>query len=236
MSKYDAILKYQEIDLRVRKHEMNIERSEDYKRAKAAQDVFQAAKKTSEECEKKAEEAVAHFAKLQSFLADIERKTEELDSEKPSAENYGVLKDSVDKVYKSLSKVEGDLDIINKRITDVGKNYDDSLKKGKTARTAFNDAKAKYMDLKTAEDAEIDKLRAELDKIAQSVEPALYERYRALRKDKVLPAVICVDTKQSGLTCTGCMMELSVNAKSRLTSVGMIECENCRRLIISSNT
>lgn len=235
MSRYDSLLKYQEIDLRMRKHEVKIESNESFVRAKQAQDQYNTAKKNAESCETKAEETVQYFAKMQSVCQDIENKLLELEAISVDDTNYLKVKDQLDKLYRNLSKIESDLDIISKRVNEIENVYKESTKRGHQAKVIFNESRDKFVDFKAEEDKAISALKQELDKLRPSIDKPLMDKYAVLRRDKTLPAVVKVNLNLDGLMCTGCMMELSMNAKSRLKADGTIDCENCHRIIIATD-
>jgi len=230
MSKIEAILNYQKTDAKLRKLEVEVENSADYKRAAQARDAFNDAKKRAETSEQNAREILQRFETITSAYAESQKKLEEIESSSVAGideANAEKLRAQTAKVIGHLQRLEKEIGTLNGYIGDVIKKNDDAHKQGSKLRTVFNESKAKYEALKQSKEPEMAKYRAELEEIAKNTDKKHLDMYLALRKDKVLPAFV---TLSAGL-CGGCVMDLSMNALSKLKTDGMIECEHCRRII-----
>ncbi|MDR3317908.1 MAG: C4-type zinc ribbon domain-containing protein [Clostridiales bacterium] len=236
MSKFEGILSYQRLDARLRELEKEIEKSEDYKRATAAKEAYSDAKKRAEISEQRAGDVVAHFDKLGNIYADTLKRLEELElNVLPNGlteENAEKYKTQINKLNERLSAIEKELNAIGQRNDEIARINEDARKSGTRSRGVFNESKEKFEAFKKEREPTMDELRAQLDKMSKGIDKKLFDAYQALRKDRVLPAFVTLERPNS---CSGCRMEISMQSVSKLKADGTVECENCRRIIYSSD-
>jgi len=68
--------------------------------------------------------------------------------------------------------------------------------------------------------------------MGESIDPKLFEKYRALRASKKMPACVPI---QDG-NCLGCGMNIQIEVEKKLTKEGdWAECPNCGRIVYKRN-
>ncbi|MBP5242665.1 MAG: hypothetical protein J6Z36_03135, partial [Clostridia bacterium] len=164
---------------------------------------------------KKVADDLKEFAEID--FSELEENEEEIAYLKKNAQT---LSDALKGVKKSLTAVK-------EQMESVTQEYEKLKKQTLTMQKQFKEYKAKYEALVAEKDGEVSAIRAELSKLEKDISPDLLERYQNKRKEGLWPVLCPLKTDRCGL----CSMELPRAAISKLTEVGVIECENCHRLI-----
>ncbi|MCQ2399376.1 MAG: hypothetical protein MJ072_02595, partial [Clostridia bacterium] len=128
----------------------------------------------------------------------------------------------------SISKLAEDMDSIKKE-------YDEIKVKTQKAQKQYKDYSAKFNDLKETRKEETEKIMAELAAIKKEVDPEIFSKYEAKRKDKMFPIVFEANIQEgkNGTSgrCGCCGMALSMKDMSDLSQGELVECDNCRALV-----
>ena len=142
--------------------------------------------------------------------------------------------DAIVEYEKSIKEATTNLLLIQKNIAKLSKSITDTLKQFEQYKTDVIDAKKKhaqgmaaYNKLVESHEKEIEDLKKELVKLEKKVDPKLLAKYKKMREDKKFP--IFVPLLNS--SCGGCSMGLAVSQVNKLEEKGMLECENCHRII-----
>ncbi|HEY8418913.1 MAG TPA: hypothetical protein VIL03_00525 [Clostridia bacterium] len=227
----EKILAYQEQDLALRSLELQIEKSKDYAIAEKAKENFIKLGNIAKQTEKVASDLYDRYKKLESYINGVTSKLEELEKVLEmdlSDKNLEKVEDQIKKLQSNLSALEKELIKLPKNIEETVKRNEDARKEGANMRHVFNEAKQKFDALKEELAPKIQEYKTKLAELAKGIDKEIFAKYQALRKDKVLPAIVkAVD----GANCGGCGMQLSAAAVTRLKEKGLIECESCRRVI-----
>ena len=107
--------------------------------------------------------------------------------------------------------------------------FENAKKQYGAARAKYNQHKQVYDNLLKEKEPEIKKIKLELESLERGIEPKLLAKYKQLRADKLFPAFVRLVDR----SCGGCRMELSAAEIEKVKSNGYLECDNCRRIIIS---
>jgi predicted nucleic acid-binding Zn-ribbon protein len=226
----EKILAYQEQDLALRSLEMQIEKSKDYAIAEKAKENFLKLGNIAKQTEKVASDLYNRYIKLESYINGVNSKFEELEK----ALVMDLSEKNLERVEEQIKKLQSNLSALEKELTRLPKNIDETLKKNEDARKeganmrhVFNEAKQRFDKLKEDLAPKIQEHKQKLAELAKGIDKELFAKYQALRKDKVLPAIV----KAVDGNCGGCGMQLSAAAVTKLKEKGAIECESCRRII-----
>ena len=87
----------------------------------------------------------------------------------------------------------------------------------------------KYTKLKTELEPKINALKSDLAKIQKDVDSKLLQKYNQKRENKIFPVFVSLADNK----CGGCRMEISASKLGTMkkNDFGVIECENCGRII-----
>ncbi len=227
---YNEILKYQEEEQNLLDIDKAIKTSEERKRlarVRAIINEFETGKLAMDE---KAGNLQATFEKLSAENAKLVLEVEEYQATLKSTSeedeiNYFIKK--ISQLEEKIEKSEKEMADLYNGIREVLMTFDELRKKAVKAKADMDDAKKDYEALKASKQAEIDSVQEKLSKIEKKVDKELFKSYKKVREQKIYPAIVPLN----GGLCGGCRFELSLNKMSEIDSKGMIECEECGRLI-----
>ena len=222
------ILKYQELDLKLKKLENELNSSTNKKSAGEMQQYLRDGQTRLVKLEETAKVLVEQYQKATALYNDFVNKLEAL-----AKEVEGGVKENIEAVLKKFSADAEKLDnhIINlaNKIAAVNKEFESLMNNAKKARNNLEIYKANFAKEKAKYDPEIEKLKKELEVQKKKVNQALLQKYLVKAEGKNV-AILVPETNGR---CGGCRMEISGVKLSTLKSKGMIECENCGRIIYS---
>ena len=168
--------------------------------------------------------AVKKYQEYNEKLAELEKQIETV-----SDANY----DLYEKAYKDFASIatglEKEITKLHNEIKSISNEYEEIIKKSKIGRENFDKYKEKYTKLKNELEPKIAELKSELAKIQKDVDPKLMQKYAQKRENKIFPVFVPLSDKQ----CGGCRMEVSASKLGAMKNneFGIIECENCGRII-----
>lgn len=228
INEISKLLEYQQADLKVDEEEKKVKSSNERKTANLMKQRYELAVEERKKLIARRDEAEDEIAKTQSetekliSLADIDR----VKDAPEDAEALKKLLADVDKLEASLSKLENRLNKINADVEANEKKINEYATVANKSREEFNANKAEYEKILAAAKPEIDRLKAERDKLEKGVNPVLLSKYKTLKKNKIVPTAPLNDKR-----CGGCHMEMPSFTVSNAVKNGYCECENCGRIV-----
>lgn len=235
MANLDTLLKYQEIDIKLRRAQDSVEKSDAAQRGKKAKAEFEAAKKSVDDSERTAGEivetltAAAQTAKEgKSLVAEYRDK---LKGETTSKERKQMIAE-LEQLKSRLSESEKKADAKRKQAQKVLDESKDSQARAKKMRDIFVGEKEKYEDMKQQKEPEIGKYKQMLSQLRPSIDPKLMKVYDELTAERKYPAFVdAYSSDKTTFSCRGCGLQLSQAGNSGLLKDGICRCDNCRRVI-----
>lgn len=223
------ILKFQELDLRLKKLENELNLSSNKKNASDMQQYLRDGQNRLVKLEETAKVLVEQYQKATALYGDFVNKLEVLSREVDGEQKS----ENIDTVIKKLSADAEKLDnhILNlaNKIAAVNKEFESLMNNAKKARNNLEIYKANFAKEKEKYDPEIAKLKKALEDQKKKVDPALMQKYLVKAEGKNASVIV----PEANGRCGGCRMEISGVKLSTLKTKGMIECENCGRIIYS---
>lgn len=222
------ILKYQDVDFKIKKIENDILSSECRKNAAKMQQYLKDSQTKIMQLENSSGKVVDTYKKATKLYNEFVDKLSELNKkiEGASLENIDGLKELVSKYYDILSKLEREIGNMSNQINSINKEFDNVMKNARTARKNLEVYKDEYNKLKASKEPEIEALKKELEQLKSKVKPELMKKYLAKKEGKQ-PVFV----PENGGRCSGCRMEISGVKLNELAGAGYIECENCGRIV-----
>lgn len=228
---FEKILEFQKIEGEIIKLENDVAKSGDREKASAIQQELknyhsrlivleENAKRVNDAYSK----AIKKYQEYNEKLAELEKQVETVSGE--TLELY-------EKAYKDFSNIatglEREIAKLHNDIQQISQEYEDIIKKSKVGREKFDKYKEKYTKLKAELEPKITALKSDLAKIQKQVEPKLLQRYMHKRENKIFPVFVSLADNK----CGGCRMEISASKLGAMKNneFGVIECENCGRII-----
>lgn len=222
------MLKYQEIDQEIARLESEMNQNGDRKNAIKFQNLLRDYQAKLMELNQKAKSLNEEFDKLRGVFNQMAENLEVVGKNLAVKDEKKIdgLIDANDAITNNLMRLEKKISSIVAGCTTVQNDYNTIMKNARTAKTNMEKFKESYATAKEAIEKQIVELKKEQEKLEKVADKTLLGKYKHQRSEK--PNVIVAEI---GGKCGGCRMEISAIKKSKLKADGMIECENCGRII-----
>lgn len=223
------IIKYQELDIKVKKLDAELKSSANRNNAIEMQQFLKDvqtklvsldnnAKALSEQYEKS-------VAVYNEFIKKLDNLVKEVDS--ANGEKSASLVAVIEKFSNDADKLENHISSLQGRMNAVSRDVDNLMNNAKKAKHNLEIYKAAYAQEREKIEPQITALKADLVKQRSKVSPDLLEKYDAKADGKISDIFV----PEINGRCKGCRMEISAGKMSLLNTNGIIECENCGRYI-----
>ena len=229
--KMENMLKYQEIDGKIKKIIYGLNHSDESLRGKKLGQFLKESEEQLKKMDRRAEELTSLVNKLKTTYQQSIKDFDELENGVGNAidkDELNYLSKKLTDVSRSIATIEKDVNAAIKEMDDISKRYDELRGKVPTARSQYMECKEKFEALKKQREPEVSALRAELQTVEKEVDAKTLEIYQKLRKQGIYPVLVPLVGANK---CGGCQMEVSIGATGKLDENSFVVCENCQRLI-----
>lgn len=230
MVELQAILKYQEIDKKLYALERELagceERKEYLKTKKfleTAADKLDAFDAKAAQLKSAAVELTKKYLKTEDTLKDFAH----LDELVAGGADIAFYKKSAMSIADQMKKIKADLAALTASINSTHEEYQKLKKQVIATQKQYKEAYEKYSAVKASKEGDRKAIEAELTAATAGISPAVMEKYKIKRKERIFPVV----GKLKDNRCPFCGMEPPLAARSKLTGGNVIECDNCHRII-----
>lgn len=227
----ENILEYQEIEGNLVAEESELLKSKDREKAAEIQQALKnqhsrliALETQAQKVNDSYKKAIAKYEEFLKKLETLEKEMEAADSSKTAI---------YEKAYKDFASIantlEKDIANIYNHIQQISKEYEEIIKKSKSDREKFDKFKSAFAKLKAEKEPKIEELNKKLQIAKNKVDSKLLNIYLQKRETKKFPVFVALIANK----CGGCRMEISASklGQMKTNEYGVIECENCGRLI-----
>lgn len=226
----EQLLKYQEVDAKLRKIEVELAGSEARKKAVAAKKYIDGVEENVNKLNAKAEELMHAYREIADEQERLSEQKEEFQSAFEHAEDEKAIAYLLKKVEDLETKIKRLVSQANKVLAGmqgVIKEYASIKNTTKAAQAQLAEHGKKYNELKQSKQEEKTAIEKELQELEGKVEPALMERYKKKRNGKIFPVVYEI----RGNVCGACNMELPMSVITRIKNGEVVECDQCGKLL-----
>lgn len=152
----------------------------------------------------------------------------EIEANPPAtAEDADKRAESVQKLVDSLSRYEQELQKLRKDSETKDRQQKEIRVRAAKTKIEYDQLKQVYDTEFKKDSAQLQKLRADIEKEAAKVEPKLLERYRSIKQHCTPPMARLIDGQ-----CSGCFMSLPSATLLELKEGNrIVECDNCGRIL-----
>ena len=152
----------------------------------------------------------------------------EIEANPPTtAEDADKRAESVQKLVDSLSRYEQELQKLRKDSETKDRQQKEIRVRAAKTKIEYDQLKQVYDTEFKKDSAQLQKLRADIEKEAAKVEPKLLERYRSIKQHCTPPMAKLIDGQ-----CSGCFMSLPSATLLELKEGNrIVECDNCGRIL-----
>lgn len=168
--------------------------------------------------------AIKKYQEYNEKLAELEKQVETA-----SSDNFELY----EKAYKDFANIATALDKeivkLHNDVQQINSEYVDIIKKSKEGKELYNKYRDRYIKLKSELEPQINELKAEIAKLQKEVDSKIMQKYSQKRENKIFPVFVQLAQNK----CGGCRMEISAAKLGSMKNneFGVIECENCGRII-----
>ncbi len=231
----ETLLKYQEIDIKLRRKLDSLERSDAKKKMDVARTEFNNAKKSVGDSEAAAGKTIKDIEEVSLKIKEYSQKLGELVLIVENAESDDDLTGFVEELEALKSKVVA----LEKKLADLKATGEGLVKDYRNANTIghkmldqYNSAKAEYNTLLKESEPEINLLKKQLKDLESQIDADTMRKYKSITAENKYPAFVEVHIGDGGIcSCRGCGLQLSQKNTSILNENGICTCETCRRVI-----
>ena len=230
----EKLVNYQEVDKELKVLEDEVRKSDESQKYLTAKKFLSTVNDSLSALESKAKVIVDSYNLAMTEIEKLKKTAEESSSTIDSCESENELnyfKKKFQSTIDAISNLEGKINSLSKEMDDVLKEFNKLRVATKQMKAQYEEYGPKFKALKDSKDAEMNKLRAKLEKLKADIDPVLMEKYQTRRNDKKFPIIYGVDISTNSVYCPACATEMSLSQKNELASGEIKECETCRKLL-----
>jgi len=223
------MIRYQQIDMQIRKLNAELASSKNKKGAGEMQQYLKDGQAKLLKLEEVAENLTKQYEKAVKLYNDFVTKLETLNKsvESLNVEKVEELENTINNFKANSETLENNISALANKINQANKEFEVLMNNAKKAKHNLEVYKANYNKEKAQIEPEIARLSKELLDQKAKVDKNLLAKYTQKSEGKAFPIFV----PETDGKCGGCRMEISASKRSDLKSKGVIECENCGRLI-----
>ena len=239
MRKMDALWAYQEaevakanVEAEIRSTPARQKLNKLHKQLKSQQAVIAKLGEDIEVYEQQLKKVTEQVEKLESRL---EMESGELvtirQDDESTAEEMTELKRDIERLSRDIGQAVREAKSLATEIEQATAEYQKTIREASIAKKEYDTLRVQCEEERVARQGELDLHDQNLEKLSKTVDPALLERYQQVKLHHAVPIAKIVNSK-----CGGCNMSLPmVMLKKIATTDGIVECENCGRILYSPN-
>jgi hypothetical protein len=151
--------------------------------------------------------------------------------EESTAEEMTELKGDVERLSREIAQGVRETKALLAEIEKATEEYQKTIRSAGRAKKQYDALRAECEQERKNRAGEMAEHDKDLKALAKKVDPALMARYEKVKQHHAVPIACVVNAK-----CDGCNMSLPmVMLKKIATTDGIVECENCGRILYSGN-
>jgi len=148
-----------------------------------------------------------------------------------TAEEMTELKGDVERLSREISQGVREAKSLIAEIEKATEEYQKTIRSAGHAKKEYDALRAECEKERDSRAGELAAHDEKLKELGKKVDPALMARYEKVKQHHAVPIACMVNAK-----CSGCNMSLPmVMLKKIATTDGIVECENCGRILYSGN-
>ena len=237
--KMEALWSYREAEIakstvenEIRSTPARLQLAKLHKQLKSQQAVIT---KLSEEIESYEQQLVKLTDQVSKLEERLQMESSELvtikQDDESTAEEMTELKGDIEKLNREVSQGVREAKALLGEIEKASEEYQTTARSASKAKKEYDALRVQCEEEKEARQPELDRHDQNLATLSKTVDPVLLERYNQVKQHHAVPIAKIVNSK-----CGGCNMSLPmVMLKKIATTDGIVECENCGRILYHTN-
>lgn len=224
------ILLYQQKDAALVKLNKELENSREKREVNSLVEQVKQAQNKLVLLETEAGSLIDEFEKLKASYAKRTEKLNNLKKEDLTAKTVDELREKETQIKSEIGNLLAlgkDIKNLSIKINQIVANFDKTKNQGVECKNKYKTSLTKFNDLEAKDNAERAKILAEMEELKKQVNPKIMARYRELRDDHKFPIMVPLTNN----CCAICSTPLANARLDILNKDGIVECENCHRII-----
>ena len=227
----DNILKYQELDARLRAIEVELSNTEERKKTRVYLQYLKESEENLKKMEGIAADLNAKYATLkkqyESNVAFVEEYSLQVDKSLDEDElNY--LGKKLADLSKTIAAIEREAAEIAEEAEKIAKQFDDYKTKLPSVKKKYGEAKEKFDSVRKTREPEMIDIQRKKAALEKKIDPSLLAIYKELKTQNVLRPFVPLEGADR---CGGCRVDLPKVSIATLEEKGFVRCGNCHRII-----
>lgn len=230
MTDIGKILKYQQEDEKLIKVEHEVASSAERKNLAQAINFVTKASERLDALEGKAVSVNNNLEKLKKSYAEAVEILEEFDNLDEMLEDgadISFYKKNISQITEKLKSLKQEVSALNKAIKETDEEFQTLYQKKRAMQKQGKEYQETYEKYKEEKRKESEEIKSGLEILAKDIPPEIMQRYQTKRNEHIFPVLCPVKNDR----CSKCGYELSLVGKEKISSSGLVECENCHRVL-----
>lgn len=230
MAQIEKLLKYQAEDSKLLQIEREAANSEEWKNYSQAKSFLTKAPEKLEAMDAKARELTSALDKLTKKydeIAETIKDFESLDELVEGGADISFYKKNATQLTEKLKAIKSEINALSKSVKEADEEFKTLKKKTIAMQEKYKEYSAVYQEYKKGKIAEMDAVKAELEKLSKGIDKEVLARYKIKRSERIFPILCAVRNDR----CSQCGMELSIVGKEKIAGGNVTECDNCHRFL-----
>lgn len=230
MAQVEQLLKYQQEDSKLLKIEQETTNSEERKKFVQTKNLLTKASEKLDQLEGKSRELISLLDRLNAkYDETVEtlKDFENIDELVEGGADVSFYKRNVLQITDRIKGIKAEINQLTAAVKESDEEYRTLKKKVIQAQKQYPEVQTAFQNYKKSKQAETAEISAELDKIAQTIDPDVMKKYQIKRSERIFPILCEVKNDR----CSKCGTELSIAGKETVASGKVIECERCGRFL-----
>ncbi len=229
----ENLLKYQQEDAKLREIEKKLASSEERKKALEARKYLDGAIGLVDKLDDRAGELLLAYEELKSVTEKLDEQREEFASafegiKDEKMANY--VSKKAEELTAKIKNISAKIKKLEEEVMAIAKEYSSIKKRTDAEKESYEENAKKYNEFKSSFSDEMTAIKEELKKLEGEVDPALMDKYRKKRENKMYPIVYAMEEHGKNNLCGMCQVEFSLLEVSKLKAGEIVECPSCGRL------
>ena len=233
MEQYELLWKYQQVDMELDRYEKEMRGNSNRKELLKHRDFLleqqNVLKKIETDVEVMSDRMEALADEIKRLSGSVAEATANFENNRPdNLEDVKKQMASIQKLIATITRYESELAKMRKDSEARDRQQREVRVRAAKARAEFDRIKVIYDEEYKVAAVKLETLKKKVAKEAEGIDPALMEKYKAIKRHSTPPITKIHDDR-----CGGCNMQLPAADMNRIrTGAPYVECENCGRIIL----
>ncbi|MCM1546130.1 MAG: hypothetical protein NC033_03745 [Clostridiales bacterium] len=230
MSQIAQLLLYQQKDSELLKIEQEIAGSEERKKYVQTKNYLSKASEKLDKLEAQSQAILTHLDALNKRYDEISETLKDFDHLEDLVEGGADLsfyQRNISQLIEKIKSLKSEIATLTATAKETTEEYQSMKKKTIAAQKQYPELHAAFQEFKKSKQEQMDAISKELESLAKGIDAEVLRKYQAKRSERIFPIICEIKADR----CSKCGIELSIADKDKVSVGGVVECENCHRIL-----